>query len=138
MVENNKHHEVSVGSNRSFGLVFFCVFVLIAFFPTINNDPVRIWAIIISLILGFLGLINSSLLTVPNKLWFKFGMFLGKIVSPLIMALIYILVVTSTGLILRMFGKHLLDTKFNKNIDSYWILRNQKSDSITGTMKDQF
>ena len=85
--------EIKLGSNRSFGIVFFIVFLLIAIYPLINQGEVRIWSLIISFLFLFLGLLNSKILTPLNKLWFRFGLFLGKIVSPIIMAVIFFLVV---------------------------------------------
>ena len=81
--------EIKIGSNKSFGIVFFIVFFIIALFPLINNSEIRVWAVIISLIFLILGLINSKILTPLNKAWFKFGIFLGKIISPLIMGIIF-------------------------------------------------
>ena len=83
--------DVKISSNRSFGIVFFVVFLLIAFYPLTNQADIRIWSVIISLIFLSLGLLNSKLLTPLNKIWFKFGIFLGKIVSPSIMGLIFLL-----------------------------------------------
>ena len=113
--------EVKLGSNRSFGIVFFIVFVLIAIYPLINQGEVRIWSLIISFLFLFLGLLNSKILTPLNKLWFRFGLFLGKIISPIIMAVIFFLVVTPIGLLMRLFGKDILNLKLNKKKTSYWI-----------------
>ena len=113
--------EIKLGSNRSFGIVFFIVFVLIAIYPLINQGEVRIWSLIISFLFLFLGLLNSKILTPLNKLWFRFGLFLGKIISPIIMAVIFFLVVTPIGLLMRLFGKDVLNLKLNKKINSYWI-----------------
>ena len=113
--------EVKLGSNRSFGIVFFIVFVLIAIYPLINQGEVRIWSLIISFLFLFLGLLNSKILTPLNKLWFRFGLFLGKIISPIIMAVIFFLVVTPICLLMRLFGKDVLNLKLNKKKTSYWI-----------------
>ena len=113
--------EIKLGSNRSFGIVFFIVFVLIAIYPLINQGEVRIWSLIISFLFLFLGLLNSKILTPLNKLWFRFGLFLGKIISPIIMAVIFFLVVTPIGLLMRMFGKDVLNLKLNNKKSSYWI-----------------
>ena len=113
--------KIKLGSNRSFGIVFFIVFLLIAIYPLINQGEVRIWSLIISFLFLFLGLLNSKILTPLNKLWFRFGLFLGKIVSPIIMAVIFFLVVTPIGLLMRLFGKDVLNLKLNKKKSSYWI-----------------
>ena len=82
--------KIKVSSNKSFGIVFFIVFVVIAFYPLLNQEEYRLWPLIIALIFLVLGSINSSILTPLNLLWFKFGMFLGRIVSPIIMALVFL------------------------------------------------
>ena len=82
-------HDIKIGSNRSFGIIFFIVFLLIAIYPLINSQGLRVWSLIIAIIFLFLGLINSKVLTPLNKLWFKFGILLGRIVSPVIMGVIF-------------------------------------------------
>ena len=124
--------KIKVSSNKSFGIVFFIVFVVIAFYPLVNQEEYRLWALIIALNFLVLGLINSSILTPLNLLWFKFGMLLGRIVSPIIMALVFFSVVTPTGLIMKLFKKDLLKLK-RKDKKSYWIERKTKSE-----MKNQF
>ena len=126
-------NEVKIGSNRSFGIVFFILFLVIALYPLINNENLRIWSLVISLAFLFLGLLNSKLLTPLNKIWFKFGLFLGKIISPLIMGAIFFLVVTPIGFFLRIFGKDVLNLKYNDN-KSYWIEKNGPKSK----MKNQF
>ena len=125
--------EIKIGSNKSFGIVFFIVFFIIALFPLINNSEIRVWAVIISLIFLILGLINSKILTPLNKAWLKFGIFLGKIISPLIMGIIFFLVVTPIGLLMKMLKKDLLNLKFNKH-KSYWIEKTEPKSK----MKNQF
>ncbi len=131
MIENSK---IKMGSNRSFGVVFFVVFLLIAIFPLMNANSIKVIPLAISLIFLLLGLINSKLLTPLNKIWFKFGMALGAIVAPIVMALIFFLVVTPIGIFMRLIGKDLLNKKYDKNISSYWI----KRDGQMTTMKRQF
>ena len=125
--------DVKISSNRSFGIVFFVVFLLIALYPLTYGGEIRIWSLIISIIFLLLGLLNSKILTPLNKVWFKFGILLGKIVSPLIMGIIFFLVVTPTGVLLRLIGKDILNLKFNKK-NSYWI----KKDDLKSKMKNQF
>ena len=125
--------EIKISSNRSFGIVFFIVFLLIGTYPLLNNDHVRIWAIIISIVFLILGLLNSKILLPLNKIWFKFGILLGKIISPLIMGLIFFVVVTPIGLLMRLLNKDLLNLKFNKS-KSYWIEKNEPKSK----MKNQF
>ena len=125
--------DIKISSNRSFGIVFFVVFLLIALYPLIHNEEIRIWSLIISLIFLILGLINSRILKPLNKLWFKFGILLGKIVSPIIMGIIFFLVVTPIGFIMRILGKDVLNLKFNEN-KSYWI----EKTGPKSKMKNQF
>ena len=125
--------EIKISSNRSFGVVFFVVFLLIALYPLINDGEVRIWSLITSIIFLILGLLNSKLLNPLNKLWFKFGIILGKIISPLIMGIIFFLVVTPIGFLMRILGKDVLNLKYNDN-KSYWI---EKS-GPKSKMKNQF
>ena len=122
-----------ISSNRSFGIVFFLVFLIIAIYPLSNSGDVRLWSVITSIIFLVLGLLNSKILTSLNILWFKFGIFLGKIMSPLIMGIIFFLVVTPIGLIMRLFRKDILNLKYNKN-QSYWIEKNGPKSK----MKNQF
>ena len=124
---------IKIGSNRSFGIVFFIVFLLISLYPLINSQDIRLWSLFVSFVFLFLGLINSKILNPLNKLWFKLGMFLGKIISPIIMGIIFFLVVTPTGLIMRILGKDLLNLKYNKK-QSYWIEKNGPKSK----MKNQF
>jgi hypothetical protein len=128
-----KNNEIKLGSNRGFGIVFCIVFLLITLYPLTYGGEIRIWSAIISLTFLVFGLINSKILTPLNKLWFKFGLFLGMIMSPLIMGIIFFLVVTPIGLIMRMFKKDLLNLRYNQN-QSYWI---EKS-GPKSKMKNQF
>ena len=125
--------DIKISSNKSFGIVFFVVFLLIAIYPLTNGGDIRIWSGIISFIFLVLGLLNSSILTPLNKIWFKFGIILGKIISPVIMAIIFFLVVTPTGLIMRILRKDILNLKYNKN-KSYWI----EKEGPKSKMKNQF
>ena len=124
---------IKIGSNRSFGIVFFIVFLLIAIYPLINQGEIRVWSVLISLLFLILGIINSKILTPLNKAWFKFGIFLGKIISPIVMGIIFFLVVTPIAFLMRILKKDLLNLKYNKN-SSYWI---EKTDPKS-TMKNQF
>jgi len=125
--------DVKISSNRSFGIVFFIAFLLIAIYPLANSGDIRIWSLIISSIFLILGVLKSKILTPLNRLWFKFGIFLGKIVSPFVMGIIFFFVVTPIGLIMRILRKDLLNLKYNLN-KSYWI---EKSGSKS-KMKNQF
>ena len=124
----------SNSSNRSFGLLFFIVFMVVGLWPTIKGETANIYLILISLFFLIFGLINSKILSPFNKAWIKFGEILGLIIAPIIMALVYFIILTPISLILRMFGKDLLGLKFLKKQDTYWIKRVKK----LGTMKKQF
>tara|TARA_B100000941_G_C28282334_1_gene437159 strand:+ start:320 stop:697 length:378 start_codon:yes stop_codon:yes gene_type:complete len=122
-----------ISSNRSFGILFFIVFALIAVWPIFDGATVRLWAIPFSIIFLVLGLINSKLLNPLNIIWVKFGELLGRIIAPIIMALIYFIIITPIGLFMRIIGKDLLNLKFSKD-NSYWIKRVKN----LGSMKRQF
>tara|TARA_Y100001935_G_scaffold132572_1_gene109766 strand:+ start:523 stop:906 length:384 start_codon:yes stop_codon:yes gene_type:complete len=125
--------KIKIGSNRSFGIVFFIVFLIIAIYPFLNQGELRLWSLIISITFLILGLLNSKLLSPLNKIWFKFGIFLGKIVSPLVMGLIFFFVVTPIGILMRILNKDLLNLKFNGK-STYWIEKNDPKSK----MKNQF
>jgi len=125
--------DIKLSSNRSFGLVFFIVFLIIAAWPLTYNGEIRIWSLSISVIFLILGLMNSKLLKPLNFLWFKLGLFLGRIISPIIMGIIYFFVVTPIGLLMKLFQKNLLNLKKKKS-NTYWI----KKDNKNNKMKNQF
>mgnify|MGYP001389127670 FL=1 len=129
----SEYNDIKISSNRSFGVVFFVVFLLIAFYPLLNNNEIRLWSLIVSVLFLILGILNSKILSPLNKIWFKFGLLLGKIISPIIMGVIFFLVVTPIGFIMKLLGKDLINLKFN-NEKSYWI---QKS-GPKSKMKNQF
>ena len=128
----NKKHKIP--SNRSFGLVFFAVFLIVAVWPLKNEEDIRLWSLVLSIIFLILGILNSKFLTPLNKLWFKFGIFLGRIVSPIVMGIVFFLVVTPTGVFMRLLGKDLLKTNKIKSTSTYWIKRDKRH----STMKKQF
>ena len=124
----------SQSSNRSFGLLFFIVFIVVGLWPVIKGEVANIYLILISLFFLIFGLINSKILSPFNKAWIKLGEILGLIIAPIIMALVYFIILTPISLIVRMLGKDLLGLKFLKKQDTYWIKRVKK----LGTMKKQF
>ena len=119
-----------IGSNRSFGIVFSVFFLLIAIYPLINQENIRIWSAILSVIFLALGAINARVLTPLNILWFKFGMLLGELISPLVMGMVFFLVVTPTGIIMRLLNKNLLNLKKNKS-NSHWIEKKENKSDMT-------
>ena len=122
-----------ISSNRSFGILFSIVFAIISFWPIISGNPLRFWSLPISIIFLVLGLLNSKLLNPLNIVWVKFGELLGRIIAPIVMAIIYFIIVTPIGLFMRLIGKDLLNIKYSK-INSYWIKRPKDLQ----TMKKQF
>tara|TARA_Y100001936_G_C15577200_1_gene410197 strand:- start:181 stop:570 length:390 start_codon:yes stop_codon:yes gene_type:complete len=128
-----KNNEIKISSNKSFGIVFAIVFFLIALWPIIKSDDIRIWSLIVSIIFLILGIMNSSILTPLNKIWFRFGIFLGKLIAPVVMGIIFFFVVTPIGLIMRLLGRDLIKLKKN-NENSYWI---EKKDAES-SMRKQF
>ena len=125
--------DIKISSNKSFGIVFAVVFSLIALWPLIKGNEIRLWSLIIAIIFLMLGLLNSKILTPLNKLWFKLGILLGSFIAPIIMGIIFFFVVTPTGIIMKLLRKDLIKLKKN-NDDSYWI---EKKD-IKSSMKNQF
>ena len=125
--------DIKISTNKSFGLVFFVVFFLISVYPLLNTGNIRFWSLIVAIIFLTLGLLNSKILTPLNKIWFKFGLLLGSIVSPIVMSIIFFFVVTPISLIMRILGKDILNLKWN-NSNSYWI---EKS-GPKSKMKNQF
>ena len=121
-------------SNRSFGILFFLVFLGFGLWPLTKELSPNIYLIIISVVFLVLGLLNSKLLSPLNEIWIKFGEILGRIIAPLIMALVYFLILTPISLLVRAFGKDLLGLKYSRQQNSYWIKRKKE----IGTMDKQF
>ena len=126
-------NDIKISSNRSFGLVFFVVFFLISVYPLLYGQNFRLWSLIISIIFLVLGILNSKILTPLNKVWFKFGLLLGSIVSPVVMSIIFFFVVTPISFVMKILGKDILNLKRNNN-NTYWI---EKS-GPKSKMKNQF
>jgi len=129
-----KKHEIKIGSNRSFGITFFVVFLIVGIWPLLYSESIRIWSIIISVIFLCLGLIKFRYLTPLNKLWSKFGILLGSIVNPIVMGLVFFVVLTPIAIIMKLIGKDTLKRKFNKSEKTYWIYR----EKIKSSLKNQF
>ena len=129
MEKNN----IKISSNKSFGIVFFLFFLIVSLYPLLKNQEIRYWSFFLSLLFLILGILNSKILTPLNKIWFKFGIFLGKIVSPLLMGAVFFFVVTPIGIIMKLLKKDLLNLRFNQN-QSYWIDKNEPKSK----MKNQF
>ena len=125
--------KIKVSSNKSFGIVFSIFFLFISIYLFLNEYPTYYWSLFVSIIFLLLGLMNSKILSPLNLLWFKFGLLLGKIVSPFVMGIIFFVVVTPISILLKIFGKDVLNLKFNNN-KTYWI----EKDGPKSNMKKQF
>jgi hypothetical protein len=134
MLETNTQIVNTRSSPKSFGIVFSIVFLIVALYPLISSEGLHIWALTVSAIFLLLAYVAPKVLSIPNKLWFKFGVLLGSIIAPLVMALVYFVTVLPTGLIMRLLGKDLLKLNLDKNAKSYWIERKEP----IGSMKNQF
>jgi len=126
--------KLQMSSNKSFGIVFFVFFLIISLFPLLKDGNIRIWAMVLAIIFLILGLLNSTILNPLNKIWIKFGILLGTIISPIVMGIVFFVVVTPTSLIMRILGKNLLGLKKDNTKRSYWLERL----SIKSKMKNQF
>jgi hypothetical protein len=128
-----KKNNIKIGTNKSFGIVFFLFFLIVSLFPLFKNGNIRVWSLIIAIIFLILGLLNSKFLTPLNKIWFKFGILLGNFVSPIVMSIVFFVIVTPTSIIMRVLGKNLLNLK-KGNKKTYWVERSK----IQSKMRNQF
>ncbi len=129
-MNNNK---LKIGSNKNFGIVFSIFFLLLTIYFYLNDKNLNIYLLITSLIFLILGFKNSIILTPLKRIWFKFGLYLGNFVSPIIMGIIFFGVVTPTSILVKIFGKDLLKLKKSNN-KTYWL----KKDNSNSRMKNQF
>ena len=134
MTDSKNFSKINRGSEKSFGILFTIVFLIVALYPMTNSARINIWALIIAVIFYMFALIRPKSLSFLNILWNKFGQVLGRIMAPIVMFIVFFLTVVPTGLIMKLFGKDLLTQKINKNVNSYWV----KRDKPIGSMKNQF
>lgn len=135
MTDHHANVQVKVGSEKSFGIVFACVFFLVGMWPFVFGDGrVRFTFLAIAVVFLALAYLAPNTLRVPNRLWFKLGMLLGAIVAPIVMALVYVTTFVPIGVVVRLLGKDLLSTKIEPEVKSYWIAREKQPSS----MKQQF
>ena len=134
MFDSDHHLEVESGSEKSFGIVFAVVFAVIVLWPLIGGEGIRIWAMVVAGLFLAAGYLFPKILKYPNLIWFKFGMMLGAVVSPIVMALVYFVTLVPFGAVVRLLGKDLLGVRLDPNAESYWIAR----DTPAGSMKNQF
>jgi len=134
MLDQFENKKIKMGSERGFGLVFFCFFLIVATLPLLSGETPRLWALAVALIFVVLALVRPAVLTPLNKIWFRFGLLLGKIVTPIVMSLVFFLTVLPTGVIMRLLGKDLLNRKIDRSAPSYWV----KREDPVGSMRNQF
>jgi predicted membrane protein len=134
MSEISSYIKIEKPSEKSFGALFSIIFLIISLYPLIQNKELHLWALMLSALFLLLAFVSPKLLVLPNKLWFKFGLLLGAIIAPILMAIVYCIIVVPTGIIMRVLGKDLLKQKLDDNAKSYWI---ERSDPV-GTMKNQY
>lgn len=134
MTDFTSNHKVIAGSPRSFGVVIAIVLFIIGFYPIIDGDAIKIYPLLAGVIMLFIGMAFPKLLSTPNRLWFKFGLFLGGIVSPFVMAIVFFLTITPVGIIMRLLGTDVLRLRRSKNLSTYWI----KRPNPIGPMKNQY
>jgi hypothetical protein len=135
--EHHGTHEAKIGSDRSFGVVFAIVFVIIGALPLLKGGDLRLWAFLVAAVFLGLGLFTPRVLRPLNILWFKFGLLLGRIIAPIVISLLFFIAITPTALVMRLLRKDLLSLKFDRKAKSYWINRT-KTDNPMGSMKNQF
>ena len=129
--------DIQIGSNKSFGIVFAVVFLIIALWPLLDEGMFRVWALVTGIILFIISFIYPSIFKPFNLIWFKFGLLLGKIVTPIVMGFLYFFTITPTALIMRTLKKRPLDLEFDESLDSYWKYRDPPGPS-SESMKNQF
>lgn len=115
--------DVRVGSNRSFGITFAIVFAIIGLFPLLHGGGIRIWALACSVVFAGLAFIWPKVLAPLNRVWFRFGMLLHKVVNPMILGLMFFVIITPLALIIRLFGGKLISLNFDNSLPSYWVRR---------------
>jgi len=127
-----KEIKINKKNNITFGILFFIFFLIIGLYPLNSDETIRVWSVALSLVLLIITIIKPNLFTFLNKFWIKFGLLLGKIISPIVMGLVFFLVVTPTGILIRILKKDVMGLK--RGASSYWINREDKAQS----MKKQF
>jgi hypothetical protein len=126
--------KIDVSTEKSFGIFFSIIFMVITLFQLIDKGLISYWSFSISILLLIISFVRPSILRKPNLWWFKLGQILGSVIAPIVMGLIYILIIIPTGFILRIFKKDPLNTRADKHKKSYWICR----ETPPQPMKDQF
>ena len=136
MIEPERHGDVRIGSDRGFGLVFAVIFAIVALWPLFGDGGLRIWALAFAIVFLLVALIRPASLRPLNLLWFRFGLLLGRVVAPVVMAVLFLVAVIPTALVMRVLGKDPLRLHFDPDAESYWIPRGDAQP--VGSMKNQF
>jgi len=131
MIENQNHSKIEIGSEKNFGIVFGSVFLLIGIYQIIFHNQINVWPFIVSLIFFIFSLFIPRLLIIPNKIWHRFGMLLALIIAPIVMSIIYFLVMTPIGVLLKLSGKDVINKNINPHKKTYWIRRTNPMGSMT-------
>lgn len=134
MSEHSHHIEVRPGSERNFGLTFAAVFLVLGCWPLMSGSGVRWWLIALAIVFAVLSAFAPKIFKLPNRLWFRFGMALGAVVAPVVMALVFLVAFVPMGIVARLLGKDLLESRIDKAAPSYWHARTEQMQS----MKNQF
>ena len=139
MNEHIPHHvpPVNASSNRTFGFVFTALFVIIALFPLLHGQGMRIWALMIAAIFLIAATMVPNVLSPLNLIWTKFGHLLHHMVGPVVLGFLFFFVVTPIAITLRLIRKDSLGLQFNKNSSSYWIERTHPGPDAE-SLKNQF
>jgi len=129
------HTEVEGSTDRGFGAVFTAVFVIVGLWPLLDGRAPRLWGLGVAAAILLVTLLRPSLLAPFNRVWFRLGLLLHKMVSPIVMGFLFFVTVTPTALVFRVLGKDPLKRRFQPSADTYWLPRDN---SRLGTMKNQF
>lgn len=138
--EHSAHTDIKIGSDRGFGFVFAAVFLLIAIWPLLFGNPmsnIRLAFLAGAILLGLISVVRPQILHPLNVLWFKFGLLLGKFITPVVMMLLFVTTFTPVALLMRAFGKDNMKLRIDKLEDSYWNPR-LESEAHQSSMKNQF
>ena len=117
-------------SDKSFGILFFIVFLIIGLWPLFFSEKIRLWSLIVSVSFLLIAFIKPSVLSPLNKAWIKIGHLLGKLIAPIVMLLVFFVLVTPISFLVRFFKKDLLNLSFSKKKNSYWEKRERKIESM--------